>query len=95
MLDENTLSLIISFSNTLFLLFILSIFSFPNFTVFFFTVFFWIATQLLILYYGISENLIGFIFMPIITIVITIVAIIVQVGDVEELEDIEEVYYED
>jgi|688.fasta_scaffold1586570_2 hypothetical protein len=96
-MDLNTLSIVVSFFNTLFLITILSVFTFPNFITFLFVVMFWLATQLSFLYYGIKSDLIGFIMMPIITMIITIVAVIVQVGDIEELEDIEEEeeYYED
>lgn len=89
-MDLNLLSILICVSNVLFLLFILSTFGSPSMFLFFFTLLTWLTSQVLILYYGIIDNKVGFIFMPIITIIIVITTSIFQMGSIRlQMKEVE------
>jgi len=86
-MDLNLLSIIICVLNITFLLIILSIFSFPFIKLFFLGVVVWISLQISILIYGIMDNKIGFIVMPLTTLIITLLSIIFQAGDLRRIDE--------
>jgi hypothetical protein len=89
-IDLNTWSLIVFFSQTILMISIFILLATVSTASFVFMTFFWFLAQIIFLFYGISTDQIGFVFLFLFNIIITVIGIFVNLDKSAEWEDDDE-----